>query len=92
MIQLINYQLTNDRFRTLVQTSIMSSVHSRMAYDTRCYFNVRSKADISQHNLLHMKPVADADFHKQPTACDFKAGHFTAYTLLLPYFLLLQGC
>ena len=22
-------------------------------YDTRCYFNVRSKADISQLNLLH---------------------------------------
>jgi len=22
-------------------------------YDTRCYFNVRSKADISQHNLPH---------------------------------------
>jgi len=22
-------------------------------YDTRCYFNVRSKADMSQLNLLH---------------------------------------
>jgi len=24
-----------------------------MCYDTRCYFNVRSKADISQLNLPH---------------------------------------
>jgi len=25
----------------------------RIRYDTRCYFNVRSKADISQLNLPH---------------------------------------
>ena len=25
----------------------------RLRYDTRCYFNVRSKADISQLNLPH---------------------------------------
>jgi len=25
-----------------------------IAYDTRCYFNVRSKADISQLNLPHL--------------------------------------
>ena len=34
---------------------------SRIRYDTRCYFNVRSKADISQLNLpyannLHLAP------------------------------------
>ena len=26
-------------------------INSRIRYDTRCYFNVRSKADISQLNL-----------------------------------------
>ena len=26
--------------------------HMQVRYDTRCYFNVRSKADISQLNLL----------------------------------------
>ena len=29
----------------------LSKIHVR--YDTRCYFNVRSKADISQFNLPH---------------------------------------
>jgi len=30
------------------------SLHdSALRYDTRCYFNVRSKADISQLNLPH---------------------------------------
>jgi len=28
-------------------------MHSTIRYDTRCYFNVRSKADISQLNLPH---------------------------------------
>jgi len=28
-------------------------VKSQIRYDTRCYFNVRSKADISQLNLPH---------------------------------------
>jgi len=27
--------------------------HDTIRYDTRCYFNVRSKADISQLNLPH---------------------------------------
>ena len=27
--------------------------HARARYDTRCYFNVRSKADMSQLNLPH---------------------------------------
>ena len=29
------------------------AVNSTIRYDTRCYFNVRSKADISQLNLPH---------------------------------------
>ena len=29
------------------------SYHKQIRYDTRCYFNVRSKADMSQLNLLH---------------------------------------
>ena len=29
--------------------------HISVRYDTRCYFNVRSKADISQLNLPHGK-------------------------------------
>jgi len=35
---------------------VISSLENRydtIRYDTRCYFNVRSKADISQLNLLH---------------------------------------
>ena len=28
-------------------------VYDTIRYDTRCYFNVRSKADISQLNLPH---------------------------------------
>jgi len=29
------------------------AIHHWIRYDTRCYFNVRSKADTNQHNLLH---------------------------------------
>ena len=29
------------------------TVQSTIRYDTRCYFNVRSKSDISQLNLPH---------------------------------------
>ena len=28
-------------------------LHNTIRYDTRCYFNVRSKADVSQLNLPH---------------------------------------
>ena len=31
----------------------LSKVRVTIRYDTRCYFNVRSKADISQLNLPH---------------------------------------
>jgi len=30
-----------------------STTYDTIRYDTRCYFNVRSKADISQLNLPH---------------------------------------
>ena len=33
----------------------LSAALTTIRYDTRCYFNVRSKADISQLNLLHKK-------------------------------------
>ena len=42
--------------RTLIVTTIKAGAeisHDTMRYDTRCYFNVRSKADISQLNLPH---------------------------------------
>ena len=35
-------------------TTVDSSIwYDTIRYDTRCYFNVRSKADISQLNLPH---------------------------------------
>ena len=37
----------------LAQLSSLSSRREELRYDTRCYFNVRSKADISQLNLPH---------------------------------------
>ena len=37
---------------TLIRASICR-VNDTIRYDTRCYFNVRSKADISQLNLPH---------------------------------------
>ena len=37
-----------------IDTSLVSGERdSKIRYDTRCYFNVRSKADISQLNLPH---------------------------------------
>jgi len=32
---------------------VLVPVRITMRYDTRCYFNVRSKADMSQLNLPH---------------------------------------
>jgi len=37
---------------TYVAVKYMAYNEENMLYDTRCYFNVRSKADISQLNLL----------------------------------------
>jgi len=51
------------RMRTRVTMTTMTSelparpssvlLHQEVRYDTRCYFNVRSKADVSQLNLPH---------------------------------------
>ena len=42
---------------SIIKTSDASEVWTKFSntirYDTRCYFNVRSKADISQLNLPH---------------------------------------
>ena len=35
--------------------SVTGRIACKVKYDTRCYFNVRSKADISQLNLPHKK-------------------------------------
>jgi len=35
------------------QHILLPPVYDTIRYDTRCYFNVRSKADISQLNLPH---------------------------------------
>ena len=43
-------------FDTLVSDQslvLLHVLHITIRYDTRCYFNVRSKADISQLNLPH---------------------------------------
>ena len=48
--------LTRVTFRAAVGTEFLSPYppHTHtIRYDTRCYFNVRSKADISQLNLPH---------------------------------------
>jgi len=37
----------------VVDGAINESKTDRTRYDTRCYFNVRSKADMSQINLPH---------------------------------------
>jgi len=46
-----------DKLHSLVSLFIMRLIHrlltAMIRYDTRCYFNVRSKADISQLNLPH---------------------------------------
>ena len=40
-------------FRALFLVKIYPQYADTIRYDTRCYFNVRSKADISQLNLPH---------------------------------------
>jgi len=41
------------REKTLEFSIVLSILYDTIRYDTRCYFNVRSKADISQLNLPH---------------------------------------
>ena len=38
---------------TILKTLQAPTTGTTIRYDTRCYFNVRSKADISQLNLPH---------------------------------------
>jgi len=40
-------------WRAEVSENAFLNIKLRPIYDTRCYFNVRSKADISQLNLPH---------------------------------------
>jgi len=44
---------TMNRFCEYVRRKSTLAILSFVRYDTRCYFNVRSKADISQLNLPH---------------------------------------
>ena len=41
----------NISFKLIVSDALRIAI--KHEYDTRCYFNVRSKADISQLNLPH---------------------------------------
>jgi len=49
---------------TVVDLKQVTRIRTR--YDTRCYFNVRSKADISQLNLPHGKNFFAGIGHGQP--------------------------
>ena len=47
-------RLATDRTKTATVLTISARLcYDTIRYDTRCYFNVRSKADISQLNLPH---------------------------------------
>jgi len=46
-----NTQMTKKTERTY--DSQLQQISKQIRYDTRCYFNVRSKADMSQLNLPH---------------------------------------
>ena len=58
LITILNVDINNDQW---LQASLsvgdgglgIQSAEMLARYDTRCYFNVRSKADISQLNLPH---------------------------------------
>jgi len=55
-------------------------------YDTRCYFNVRSKADISQLNLPHGRPAGNSGSHTKLLRQWWRAGRIAAYCPLLSHF------
>jgi len=54
----------SERLRRRMKLSDVASAmatflsYDTIRYDTRCYFNVRSKADMSQLNLPHGKSTA----------------------------------
>ena len=49
----LSWQLTIGKLISGIELTCFSSLCDTIKYDTRCYFNVRSKADISQLNLPH---------------------------------------
>jgi len=56
LINLLGYLLIgpmNTNAADLTTVTAENSTFSTTRYDTRCYFNVRSKADMSQLNLPH---------------------------------------
>ena len=53
-ILLRRFSLCSNNVKTvLYKTYCLCMYDAALRYDTRCYFNVRSKADISQLNLPH---------------------------------------
>jgi len=49
----IRYDVVFWRCAQKLTTSQLNVAQGTIRYDTRCYFNVRSEADISQLNLPH---------------------------------------
>jgi len=58
---LLNFRKKDNLFSTVLGKSAAKIVDREytIRYDTRCYFNVRSKADMSRLNLLHGKYACD---------------------------------
>jgi len=72
-------------------------------YDTRCYFNVRSKANMSQLNLPHgiytciyacerVDTRQWHEWHSQPLESTRHAGSYFVPISIRPIFVLLQKC
>jgi len=51
-------QITTSTPYHSIFTGRMPNHQCQIRYDMRCYFNVRSKADMSQLNLLHVEPTS----------------------------------
>ena len=47
-------ELVDDTYTTIDESWLFKPTASTIRYDTRCYFNVRSKANMSQLNLPHV--------------------------------------
>jgi len=50
-VKQVKTAFNSDNYRVVRHTIFWNTVYT--GYDTRCYFNVRSKADTSQLNLPH---------------------------------------
>jgi len=58
---------------------------SERDYDTRCYFNVRSKADIDNRHCLLLEPMrTDVDFVTRPFDLDISAQVKRDVTTFIP--------